>query len=104
MALYKPNKGVNVCNKKNGKNFQMRSRGVKEGYFNRRVWESDAIYTFFCLVNNLIVVNTFYKHKDIRKYTRQMPSRNKKSIIDYSLVDKDKRKEALYATLKRGRK
>lgn len=46
----------------------------------------------FCLQNNLLVMNTFFKHKDIHKYTREVKSRNEKSIIDYVLIDRDWRK------------
>lgn len=41
----------------------------------------------YCLLNNLIVTNIFYKHKAIHKYIRKKPIRNKKSIIDYILIE-----------------
>lgn len=56
----------------------------------------------FCLLNNLIITNTFYKHKDIHKYTREVKSRNEKSIIDYVIINKDRRKEVLDTRVKRG--
>lgn len=41
-----------------------------------------------CIENDLIIANTFYTHKDIHKFTREQPSRNEKSIIDYFLINK----------------
>lgn len=46
----------------------------------------------FCRINNLIVSNSFFEHKDIHKYTRVEPSRKEKSIIDYILIEKERRK------------
>jgi len=37
----------------------------------------------FCVLNELIIANTFYQHKDKYKYTRKVKSRNERSIIDY---------------------
>lgn len=36
----------------------------------------------YCLMNNLIITNTFYEHKEIHKYTRVEMSKGEKSIID----------------------
>lgn len=33
------------------------------------------------LMNNLVMGNTVYEHKDIPKHTREMSSRNKKNIV-----------------------
>lgn len=46
----------------------------------------------YSMMNNLIITNTFYKHKDIHKFTREVASRNERSIIDYILVEKNNRK------------
>ena len=42
----------------------------------------------YCTINDLIITNTFYEHKEIHKYTRVQQSRNEKSIIDYILIEK----------------
>lgn len=47
----------------------------------------------FCIANELIVTNTFYQHKELHKYTREVKSRNEKSIIDYVLVNKRYRRD-----------
>ena len=39
-----------------------------------------------CTQNNLKITNTFFKHKDIHKYTRVCEQRNERSIIDYIIV------------------
>lgn len=39
--------------------------------------------------NNLVVTNTYFKHKMIHMYTREAITRSEKSIIDYVLIDKD---------------
>lgn len=56
----------------------------------------------FCIDNDLIITNTFYKHKDIHKYTREVKSRNEKSIIDYFLINRTNRKEIMDVKVKRG--
>lgn len=47
----------------------------------------------FCIQNNLVVMNTFFQHKDIHKYTRECKSRNERSIIDYIIVSRDVRRK-----------
>lgn len=56
----------------------------------------------FCLVNNLIITNTFFQHKDIHKYTREMLSRNERSIIDYIVIERQYRKTLIDTRVKRG--
>lgn len=56
----------------------------------------------YCQTNDLIVTNTFYQHKDIHRYTREVISRNEKSIIDYILVENAKRKSILDTKVQRG--
>ena len=43
----------------------------------------------FCIRNNLKIANTFFKHKNIHKWTRVVENeyRNEKSIIDYIIVN-----------------
>uniref|UniRef100_A0A1Y1M3Z3 Reverse transcriptase domain-containing protein n=1 Tax=Photinus pyralis TaxID=7054 RepID=A0A1Y1M3Z3_PHOPY len=56
----------------------------------------------FCLLNNLIITNTFYAHKDIHKYTREVRSRGERSIIDYIIIDRYHRKEIMDTRVYRG--
>lgn len=56
----------------------------------------------FCQLQNLIITNTFYQHKEIHKYTREQQNRGEKSIIDYIIVQKEERKNILDVRVKRG--
>ena len=42
----------------------------------------------FCAVNEMLVANSWYQHKEIHKYTWVCPGRELRSIIDYFLVRK----------------
>lgn len=80
------------------------------GDFNGRVGKRDHTYTTtigkygeekrnnngkrllnFCIIHDLIITNTFFKHKDIHKFTRVQPSRGERSIINYVLVERVRR-------------
>ena len=56
----------------------------------------------FCILNELIIANTFYQHKDIHKYTREVKSRNERSIIDYILISKRNRTDVKDVRIRRG--
>lgn len=56
----------------------------------------------FCIVNELKILNTFFEHKDIHKYTREERSRNEKSLIDYFLSSGTQGKEVKDIKVKRG--
>ncbi|XP_044766617.1 craniofacial development protein 2-like [Coccinella septempunctata] len=56
----------------------------------------------FCLLNDLIITNTLFQHKDIHKYTREVRSRGEKSIIDYILIQKEKRSTIMDTRVRRG--
>ncbi|XP_063933559.1 craniofacial development protein 2-like [Zophobas morio] len=45
----------------------------------------------FCNSNGLIILNTWFQHKEIHKFTRVAPARNEKSIIDYIITEKNLR-------------
>lgn len=45
----------------------------------------------FCIQNGLVILNSFFQHKDLHKYTREEPSRKEKSIIDYIIIEKTTR-------------
>lgn len=91
------------------------------GDFNSRVGKKDITYNTilgkhgenirnnngvrmldFCILHNLIVSNTFFEHKNIHKYTREVKSRNEKSIIDYILVEKEFGRNVIDTKVRRG--
>ena len=41
-----------------------------------------------CAMNELVVLNTFYQHKDIHKFTWESKGRGLKSVIDYFIMRK----------------
>ena len=45
----------------------------------------------FCAVNDMLVMNSWFQHKDIHKFTWTCPGRGLKSIIDYFVVRRDTR-------------
>ena len=49
----------------------------------------------FCMDNNSLIINTCFEHKQIHMYTREVRSRNEKSIIDYMLINREHRNEVL---------
>ena len=54
-----------------------------------------------CQVNNMIVANTFYEHKDMHTYTREEPSRGERSMIDYMLIERENRTSVMDVRVKR---
>jgi hypothetical protein len=46
----------------------------------------------FCIMNDLIILNTKFIHKNIHKITREEPSKKEKSILDYIIVQKEMRR------------
>ena len=40
----------------------------------------------FCALNDMLVINSWFQHKDTHKYTWVCPDRDLKSIIDYFVV------------------
>ncbi|KAJ8947700.1 hypothetical protein NQ318_001539 [Aromia moschata] len=50
----------------------------------------------FCIENNMLVMNTFFRHKDAHKYTREVSSRNEKSIIDYAIDIAERYREKVH--------
>lgn len=59
----------------------------KEGEYTKNTHGERIIN--FCVENKLAISNTKCRHKDIHKITRGEPSRSKKSIMDYFLVNKN---------------
>ena len=68
-----------------GNNIEINCGAIgKEG--EDEVTANGEILLDICIRNNLKITNTFFKHKDIHKWTRVAESRNEKSIIDYIIV------------------
>ncbi|CAH0558552.1 unnamed protein product [Brassicogethes aeneus] len=91
------------------------------GDFNSRVGKKDKTYNTvigdygentrnnngkrmldFCIFHNLIITNTFFERKNIHKYTREVKSRDEKSIIDFILIERANRKMVLDTRVRRG--
>uniref|UniRef100_A0A1Y1JWU5 Reverse transcriptase domain-containing protein n=1 Tax=Photinus pyralis TaxID=7054 RepID=A0A1Y1JWU5_PHOPY len=55
----------------------------------------------YCQLNNLVITNTFFQHRNIHTYTRVGP-KNEKSIIDYILVERQNRRTMKDVRVMRG--
>ncbi|XP_045471756.1 uncharacterized protein LOC123678663 [Harmonia axyridis] len=56
----------------------------------------------YCRMNNMIVSNTFFEHKDVHRYTRHGHNVDDRSIIDYFLVERDNRRDIADVRVHRG--
>lgn len=56
----------------------------------------------YCMMNNLIITNTFFAHKDIHNYTREVVSRKERSIIDYVMINNEFRRNIKDTRVRRG--
>lgn len=43
----------------------------------------------FCIENNMVICNTFFKHRDVHKCTRVMESMGEESIVDLALIRRE---------------
>ena len=55
-----------------------------------------------CAMNELVVLNTFYQHRDIHKFTWESKGRGFRSVIDYFITRKVLRPEVADAKVIRG--
>ena len=55
-----------------------------------------------CCSNGLRIMNTFFQHREIHKYTWYRPSMNQKSLIDFCIVSSDLFSNVLDVRVKRG--
>ena len=55
-----------------------------------------------CCSNGLCIMNTFFQHRDIHKYTWYRPSLGQKSLIDFCIVSADLFSDVLDVRVKRG--
>ena len=58
------------------------------GWGDRKTWEetrnrNGQRLLSICAANELVILNTFFQHKDIHKYTWESRGRGLRSIIDY---------------------
>lgn len=92
-----------ICGDINGRvGISQDNNGVVGKYGEDRKTNNGNRLIEYCRVNDLVVTNTFYEHKDIHKYTRQGPKREDRSIIDYILVERDSRREVNDVRVYRG--
>ena len=49
----------------------------------------------FCQSSGLSITNSFFKHKEIHMYSWENPGQNRKSLLDYVIVEEDLRKLVL---------
>ena len=56
----------------------------------------------FCTVNEMLVTNTWYQHKEIHKHTWVCPGRELRSIVHYFLARKDNQVRVNYVKVVRG--
>jgi exonuclease III len=56
----------------------------------------------FCCANGLSIMNTFFQHKDIHKYTWYRDSLGQRSMIDFFIVSSDLKANVLDVCVKRG--
>ena len=76
---------IGDLNAKVGKNAEINCGAIgREG--ESELTANGELLLDLCIRNNLKIANTFFKHKDIHKWTRVAESRNEKSIIDYIIV------------------
>ena len=55
-----------------------------------------------CCSNGLRIMNTFFQHREVHKYTWYRPSMDQKSLIDFCIVSSDLLSDVLDVGLKRG--
>ena len=55
-----------------------------------------------CCSNGLRIMNTFFQHREVHKYTWYRPSMNQKSLIDFYIVSSDLFSDVLDVRVKRG--
>ena len=55
-----------------------------------------------CSSNGLSIMNTFFQHRDVHKYTWNRPSMGQKSLIDFCIVSADLFSSVLDVRVKRG--
>lgn len=56
----------------------------------------------YCVLNDMVVANTFFEHRDIHKYTRRGKNETEKSIIDYILTERRNRRDVIDVRVRRG--
>ena len=55
-----------------------------------------------CCSNGLRIMNTFFQHREVHKYTWYRPSMDQKSLIDFCIVSSDLFSDVLDVRVKRG--
>ena len=55
-----------------------------------------------CCSNGLLIMDTFFQHRELHKYTWYRPSMDQKSLIDFCIVSSDLFSDVLDVRVKRG--
>ena len=58
----------------------------------------------FCMANDTLIMNSWFQHKEIQKYTWENESQQRRSVIDYCLVRRSLRSLVMDVTVVRGGK
>ena len=64
--------------------------------------ENGRYLSQLCCGNGLRIMNTFFQHRDVHKYTWYRPSMDQKSLIDFCIVSSDLFSDVLDVQVKRG--
>ena len=64
--------------------------------------ENGRYLSKLCCNNGLCILNTFFQHRDVHKYTWYRPSIAQKSLIDFCIVSSNLFLEVLDVRVKRG--
>ena len=57
-----------------------------------------------CCSNELRIMNTFFQHREVHKYTWYRPSKDQKSLIDFCIVSSDLFSDVLDVRVKRSKR
>ena len=78
------------------------SKGVIGKYGVTGLNENRRYLLLLCCSNGLHIMNTFFQHREVHKYTWYRPSMDQKSLIDFCIVLSDLFSDVLDVRVKRG--
>ena len=77
-------------------------KGVIDRHGDSAFNENGRYLLQLCCSNGLCIINTFFQHKNVHKYTWYRPSMAQKSLIDFCIVWSNLFSEVLDVRVKRG--